>query len=123
MLTVSQPLTCVQSVQGFFPYKLFATEQELKDTVQAIRDTPNQTPFYKKQLEQVIAHLESDTSANLQMVLVAATPGFEEGVGDQSKLFPPVNPANGQGELSCSLKICFRRDRSIILFPCVLAYA
>lgn len=91
------PLTGVSSVQGFFSYNLFATEAELQKTIQSIKDTPTTSAFHKKQLEQVAAHVASDKSANLQFVLIAATPGFEHGVEDQSKLFPPVDPSKGMG--------------------------
>lgn len=64
--------------------------------MQSVRDTPTKNAFYKKQLGQVAKHLESDTSANLQMVLVNATPGFEKGVENQQYLFAPVDPSKGQ---------------------------
>lgn len=105
----TRPLTGISSMQGFFPYKMFATEEELQETIQSIRDTPNQTPFLKKQLEQVIAHLESDTSANLQLVMVSATPGYEKGVEDQSKIFAPVDPSKGMG---MTLAICLQYPAS-----------
>jgi choline dehydrogenase-like flavoprotein len=97
METGGGPLTGISSVQGFFPYKLFATEAELQATIKSINDTPTTSPFHKQQLEQVAAHVASSTSANLQFVLVAATPGYEHGVEDQSKLFPPVDPSKGMG--------------------------
>ena len=95
-------------MQGFFPYKLFATEEEQREIIQSIKDTPNTTPFQKKQLEQVIAHLESDKSANLQFILVAATAGYEQGIQDQSKLFAPVDPSKGMG---ATLAVCLQ-------YPC-----
>ena len=97
METGGGPLTGISSVQGFFPYKLFATDDELQSTIRSITNAPTTTPFHKKQLEQVAAHVASDKSANLQFVLVAATPGYEHGVEDQSKLFPPVDPSKGMG--------------------------
>jgi choline dehydrogenase-like flavoprotein len=99
------PLTGISSCQGFFPYKLFTSDEELKETVQSIKDTKFRTPYEKKQLEQIIAHLESDTSANLQMVAVCATGGYEHGIQDQSKLFPPVDPSKGMG---ATLVICLQ---------------
>lgn len=102
---VKQPLTCIQSTQGFFPWKLFATPEEQREVIQSIKDTPTRNDFQKKQFQHIIAHLESDTSANLQMVLVNATPGFEEGVYDQSKLFAPVDPSKGQ---ATTMAICLQ---------------
>lgn len=101
------PLTAISSTQGFFPYKMFATDEELKETVQSIRDTANASDdFQKRQLELVIAHLESSKSANLQFVLVAATGDFEHGVEDQSKLFPtPAEPGKNMG---VTMAICLQ---------------
>ena len=89
------PLTAVQSTQGFFPYKMFATHGELQETVASIQDTiddPKTTKFQRKQLQKVIAHLESDHSANLQFVFIGGTMNLLAGVTDQSHLFDP--PAN-----------------------------
>lgn len=83
------PLTCISSCQGFFPYNLVVTGEELKETVQSIKDTPTKSKFERQQLDQIIAHLESDTSANLQLVIVPATGNLYEGVKDQSVLFAP----------------------------------
>jgi choline dehydrogenase-like flavoprotein len=88
------PLTAIQSVQGFFPATLFLEEGELDEIVRSIEESQKTaTPFQKKQLDQVIKHIKSDKSANLQLVFVAATGNFKDGVSDQSKLFPP--PAEG----------------------------
>lgn len=99
------PLTGISSCQGFFPYKLFASEDELKETVQLIKDTKCKTPYEKKQLEQIIKQLESDTSANLQVVAVCATGGYQHGIQDQTKLFPAVDPAKTMG---ATLVICLQ---------------
>ena len=99
------PLTGISCCQGFFPYKMFASDEEVKETVQSIKDTKFRTPYEKKQLEQIIAHLESDKSANLQMVAISATGGYEHGIHDQSKLFPAVDPSKGMG---ATLAICLQ---------------
>lgn len=105
------PLTCIASCQGFFPYKLLVSDAELKETVQSIRETAAKaSPFQKKQLEQVIAHLESSKSANLQFVLVPATPDFVEGVQDQAKLFPP--PPEPGKNMGVTLVICLEYPAS-----------
>jgi len=91
------PLTGIQSVQGFFPCSLFLEDGEMDEIVTSIRETQKTaSSFQKKQLDQVIKHVRSPTSANLQLVFIAATGDFEKGVPDQSKLFPPP-PTDGSG--------------------------
>jgi choline dehydrogenase-like flavoprotein len=84
------PLTSVASTQGFLPYKSHVSAEELKSTVDNIRmlqNSPNTTPFYKRQLDQVIAHLESDKSGNLQYIMIPA--GVNYDAIDTQKIFPP----------------------------------
>jgi len=85
------PLTCISSCQGFHPYNKIATPEELKETVQSIRDTQAKckTKFEREQLDTIITHLESDKSANLQFVVVPASANFYEGVKNQAVMFPP----------------------------------
>lgn len=90
METQGGPLTNVASCQGFFPANTFLSDEEVRETVESIKKTANEsTPFQKKQLERVIARLEDPTSPSLQLVLVPATCNFESGVQNQSILFPP----------------------------------
>ncbi|RDW73582.1 hypothetical protein BP6252_07489 [Coleophoma cylindrospora] len=101
------PLTSISSCQGFFPYKKFATPEEVQETVQSIRKTAEESsPYQKKQLEQVIQHLEDEKSANIQFVLVAATGDFQEGPGDQSILFPP--PKEPGTAMGVTLAVCLQ---------------
>ncbi len=87
------PLTHISSTQGFFPYKKFATEEEQSQILKSIEDSLDKvTPFQRKQYERTIEHLKDDKSANLQLVLVPATAGYEKGVEDQAYLFPPHTP-------------------------------
>jgi choline dehydrogenase-like flavoprotein len=109
METAGGPLTGISSVQGFFPYTLFATDAELQATLKSIKHTPTSTPFHAQQLEQVASHVASPKSANLQFVLVAATPGWEHGVEDQSQIFPPVDPSKGMG---ITLAVCLQYPAS-----------
>lgn len=90
------PLTCISSCQGFFPYNLVATPEELKETIQSIRDTQSKSTskFEREQLDQIIAHLENDKSANLQLVIIPATGNFHGGVTNQAVLFPPPSDPN-----------------------------
>jgi choline dehydrogenase-like flavoprotein len=99
------PLTGISSCQGFFPYKVMASDEELKETIQSLNDTKFRTPYEKQQIEQIITHLESDSSANLQMLGVCVTGGYEHGVEDQSLLFPEVDPSKGVG---CTLVVCLQ---------------
>ncbi|KAL4802444.1 hypothetical protein BDV18DRAFT_146741 [Aspergillus unguis] len=87
--TGSGPLTAVANTQGFFPVKRVLSESELAEVVQSIREVKPTSAFHEKQLQQVIAHIESDISANMQLVLVPGTmnpAGFEH----QSEIFAPV---------------------------------
>ncbi|KAI5253133.1 alcohol oxidase [Aureobasidium subglaciale] len=84
------PLTAIASTQGFLPYKSHVSASELESTIQSIRETQSSSPaspFYKRQLEQVITHLESDKSANLQYIMIPAGADFENGIRTQ-KLWP-----------------------------------
>lgn len=83
------PLTSIASTQGFLPYKSHVSTEELRTTIDSIRKTqnsPNTTSFYRKQLDQVIAQLESDKSGNLQYVMIPAGVDFDA-IGTQ-KVFP-----------------------------------
>lgn len=100
------PLTAVQSVQGFFPCSMFLEEGELDEIVQSIESTEAATPFQKKQWEQVVAHIKNPKSANLQFVFVAVTGDFVQGVGDQSKLFPP--PTDPGAPHGVTLAVCLQ---------------
>ncbi|CAG8933952.1 unnamed protein product [Penicillium salamii] len=82
------PLSCIASMQGFFPAKKVLSEAELEEVVQSIRDVKPTSAFHEKQLAQIIAHIQSDHSANLQLVTVPATME-PEGIEHQSKLLPP----------------------------------
>ena len=104
METQGGPLTAISSTQGFFPYTLFASEVELKETVASIRDTPHQTPFFKKQAQQIITHLGNSKSANLQFVLVPATLNWKDAAENQAVIFPP--PANPSQPNGITLAVC-----------------
>lgn len=88
------PLTSVCTMQGFFPYKIFATPEEQERVVKSVeKDLPDLSPFQRKQYERTLEHLKDDKSANLQVVLVPSHYGMEEGIENQSKVFPaPTNP-------------------------------
>ena len=106
----SGPLACTSTVQGFFPYNKFASDQEVKDTIASIESIEDQTPFAKKQRETVIAHIKDPKSANLQLVLVCATADMKDSQADQSKLFPPFEDPDRTNGLT--LAICLQYPAS-----------
>ncbi|KAJ5159097.1 Glucose-methanol-choline oxidoreductase [Penicillium coprophilum] len=69
----SGPLSSICGMQGFFPAKKILSETELADIIQSVRDVKPTSEFHAKQLAQTIAHLESDHSANMQVVTVTAS--------------------------------------------------
>ena len=81
------PLTCISSCQGFFPYKKIVSADQLKKTVQSVRGTKATSEFERRQLEFVARQLESDASANLQLVVIPTSGDFVRGVADQSVLY------------------------------------
>jgi choline dehydrogenase-like flavoprotein len=84
----SGPLASISSMQGFFPAKKVMSEEELEQVIKSIRDVKPTSAFHEKQLAQVIAHLQSDHSANIQLVLIPATADIS-GIEHQSHVFPP----------------------------------
>jgi choline dehydrogenase-like flavoprotein len=102
------PLTCVSSCQGFFPYNLIATPSELVETIQSIRDTQTKSTskFEREQLEQIIAHLQSSKSANLQLVIIPATGNLHDGVKNQAVIFPP--PSDPSAPYGVTFAMCLQ---------------
>lgn len=94
----SGPLTCTSTVQGFLPFSLFASEENQKETIKSVEDIVDQSAYQKKQRATVIGHLKDGKSANLQLVLVAATLDPVNGHHDQSRIFPtPEDPSAPNG--------------------------
>lgn len=92
--TQGGPLSSIACVQGFFPYKGQATSEELEKTIKSIRHTQAQSTtssFYKRQLDQVITHLENERSGNLSLYMIPVTTNFETGVQTQ-RIFSAVEP-------------------------------
>jgi choline dehydrogenase-like flavoprotein len=100
------PLTAIQSVQGFFPCSMFLEEGEIDEIIKSIESTKPATPFQKKQWDQVVAHIKNPKSANLQFVFVGVTGDFENGTGDQSKIFPPPSDPNAPNGIT--LAVCLQ---------------
>ena len=102
------PLSVASTAMGFLSYSSLVTKEQLEKTVESIRNTPHQTPFQKKQREQIIAQLRDPRSANLQIAIIPATAHFsDEAVADETKFFPTpevFDPAvpNGISAAVCS---------------------
>ncbi|KAJ5684732.1 uncharacterized protein N7477_001077 [Penicillium maclennaniae] len=79
----------------------FMSPEELDKVIQSIREVKPTSAFHEKQLAQIIAHLQSDISANIQMVLVPATADVT-GIEHQSHVFPP-RPADQPAGLTFAL--------------------
>lgn len=102
--TGSGPLSAVCSMQGFFPAKKILSEAELAEIIQSIRDIKPNNAFHAKQLAQTIASLESDHSANMQLVTVAGSMN-PDGIDHQSKLIQPRLPDQPAG---LTLAVCIQ---------------
>ncbi|KAK9854319.1 Oxygen-dependent choline dehydrogenase [Penicillium brevicompactum] len=92
----SGPLSCILSVQGFFPAKSISSGAELEQIVQGIREIQPNSEFHEKQLSLIISHLQSENSANIQVVLISAT-ASARGVEHQSELIQPPSAEDPAG--------------------------
>lgn len=117
------PLTSICSMQGFFPYKQFATAEELSTVIKNIQaELPHLTPYQRKQYERTIAHLQDDASANLQLVLVPNRYGMEQGIEDQSRVFPPpADPINDPQAISAAMCLQYPLSRGTVHIKTSLA--
>ncbi|KAL4863618.1 hypothetical protein BDV12DRAFT_201934 [Aspergillus spectabilis] len=93
----SGPVSAIGNMQGFFPAKKILSESELAEIIQSIRDVKHTTAFHEKQLQQIIAHLESDVSANMQIVPMPGTLNTATGIQHQSQLSAPPPPGKPAG--------------------------
>ncbi|KAJ5367841.1 Dehydrogenase citC, partial [Penicillium brevicompactum] len=92
----SGPLSCILSVQGFFPAKSILSGAELEQIVGSIREIKPNSDFHEKQLSLIISHLQSQNSANIQVVLISAT-ASAKGVEHQSELIQPQSAEEPTG--------------------------
>ncbi|KAJ5827629.1 Glucose-methanol-choline oxidoreductase [Penicillium robsamsonii] len=102
--TSNGPLSSVCSMQGFFPAKKILSETELADIIHSIRDINPTSAFHAKQLEQTIAHLESDHSANMQIVSVTASMD-PNAIGHQGKI---IEPRSADQPAGLTLALCIQ---------------
>ena len=84
-------------MQCFFPAKRIMSENELASVVRGNREIQPASTFPAKQLAQVIAHLESDISTNLKLVLVPASANTDDCILHQSRIFLPRAPSEPAG--------------------------
>lgn len=109
------PLTSVCTMQGFFPYKKFATSEEQDRIIQSIEaDMPRLTPYQQKQYARTIEHLRDDKSANLQVVLVPSHFGMEEGIENQARVFPAPEDPNAPYAISAAMCLQYPLSRGSV---------
>jgi len=109
------PLTSVCTMQGFFPYKLFATPEEQERVIKSVeKDLPNLRPYQRAQYERTIEHLKDDKSANLQLVLVPSHFGMEGGIQDQSKVFPAPEDPEAPHAISAAMCLQYPLSRGSV---------
>lgn len=104
------PLTNISCVQGFFPAKLFLEDGELEEIIKLTEETKVESEYQRKQLQQFLRQIKSDKSANLQFVFIPATANVDQGVSDQSKLWPP--PSEPNAPMGCAFAVCLQYGAS-----------
>lgn len=82
---------------GFLPYSSLVSAHELNTTCEKIQRSPKSTPFQQRQLEQVVSHLRSSSSANLQFILFQGSMNIDEVIQDQGKFAKPGSPTDPDG--------------------------
>jgi choline dehydrogenase-like flavoprotein len=96
----SGPLSNVFGTAGFVAFKTIVSAEEFSSTIRSIKNTTPTSEFHRLQLEEVVKQLESDTSANIQMIMFPTTISLE-GIKHQSKLFNPRNDGAGLSFIVC----------------------
>ena len=102
-------LSCGPRCMGFLPLQSVADVAELQETIDDIERTPFTHDFHKRQLEQVVKELKDPNSANIQLIVLPGGFNFDEGVGDQSKIFGNIPP--GQHD-NVSIAVCLQYPAS-----------
>jgi choline dehydrogenase-like flavoprotein len=96
----SGPLSNVFGTTGFVAYKSIVSAEEFASTISSIKNTKPTSEFHRLQLEEVVKQLESDTSANVQMIMLPTTVSLG-GIKHQSKLFDPRDDGAGLSFIVC----------------------
>ncbi|KAL4874971.1 GMC oxidoreductase-domain-containing protein [Aspergillus karnatakaensis] len=111
--TQGGPLSSMTSTQGFLPLKRILSKEELAEVIKSIQAVKPTTPFLERQIQQVIKHLESDTSANLQLVLFPLTLNPDGGIEHQGRFFTTPLP-DQPARLSAALCLQYPVSRGYI---------
>ncbi|GES58697.1 alcohol oxidase [Aspergillus terreus] len=90
-------LAAATSCMGFLPYSSLVSKEELEATCQKVLSVPAETAFQQKQREQIVSHLRSPSSANIQYILSQGTVDLENAPGDQSKFAKALSPEDPNG--------------------------
>ncbi|KAF9886611.1 hypothetical protein FE257_011251 [Aspergillus nanangensis] len=85
------------SCMGFIPYSSLVSKEELERTCRKVLEPPASTPFQQRQREQIVQHLRSPSSGNIQYILSQGTVDLESAPGDQSKFAKAVPEADPDG--------------------------
>lgn len=107
-------LAAASCCMGFVPYKSLVSPTELEDTCRKISLSSGEGPFRRKQLEQVIKHLQSPTSANVQIALLSATTNLEQGASDQTLLVQPGGTDTGRDGLTIVAGLQYPASRGTV---------
>lgn len=114
--TQGGPLTSLLTSIGFFPFRIFATDDEVTKIITPIRETRDKletSDFLKKQLDGVIRHLEDDKAANLHFGFVPLSAGWDTAIQDQSTLIKPPQPG-AKHQIALSVNLQFPASRGSV---------
>lgn len=90
-------LSSAPCCMGFLPYSSLVSSEELSETCRQISDAAGERPFRQKQFQQIVRHLQSSTSANVQSILFSVTANLDNGPGDQTRLTDPGTDTGRDG--------------------------
>jgi choline dehydrogenase-like flavoprotein len=93
-------LSNVFGTTGFVAFKTIVSAEEFSSTIHSIKNTKPTSEFHRLQLEEIVKQLESDTSANVQMIMFPKTVSLD-GIEHQSKFFGPRDDGAGLSFIVC----------------------
>ncbi|KAF2152036.1 GMC oxidoreductase [Myriangium duriaei CBS 260.36] len=111
--TQSGVLTEISSCQGFFPYKLLATPEQLAETLE-LAGNGAENEFQKKQKQFVKSELGGDASANLQFLNIPVKVDLAGAVQDQSKVIAPPEDPNAPGGICLQIACQYPTSRGYV---------
>lgn len=83
--------TMICSCQGFFPYKILATKEQLSATIEEVK-AEAMNEFQRKQSDILARELNADNAANLQFLNLPVKVNLTGAVKDQTAVFIPYDP-------------------------------